>query len=149
MPAMLRNPWFELRAIWPPLLLAALALFLSAMAASLGGQPLLLAPGLAAAAILLLDARARLIEHRGLRRLVREAGGLKAGALDRFRALRRTWCTRTAALSAASAEGFAREAQRQVRAWGYRAWHVFPDRAFSRRSPFLRMSFWKSIVGGR
>ncbi|MGX7875104.1 hypothetical protein ACVDG5_022395 [Mesorhizobium sp. ORM6] len=35
------------------------------------------------------------------------------------------------------------------KALGYRWWHVIPDGAFGIHSPFLKMSFWASVVGWR
>lgn len=30
---------------------------------------------------------------------------------------------------------------------GYRWYHIFPDHAFTKDSPFLKISFWKSLFG--
>ncbi len=53
------------------------------------------------------------------------------------------------ALAAAQAEGLGREARNLVAKWGYKPWHVFPDKAFTRHSPFLKPRFWRSVLGLR
>ncbi|WP_300542344.1 hypothetical protein [Maricaulis sp.] len=134
-----------LRATWPPLLLAGGCL------AVLAVSPPVWIAALACAGLALLtcDALARHRQYRDLRLVVRAAQGLSGGALIEFRRARTSWCTRRAALAAAGAEGFGRDARRLVEKWGYRPWHVFPDRAFTRHSPFLRRGFWRSVVGLR
>ncbi|WP_323761342.1 hypothetical protein [Maricaulis sp.] len=136
--------WF-VRATWPPLLLAVGCLALSRVY-----EPIWWAGLCVAATILLcLDSAARHREFRRLRHSVRKARGLSGEALARFRAARTTWCSRRAAIAAAHAEGFEDDARALVSGWGYKPWHVFPDRAFSFNSPFLRASFWQSVLGWR
>jgi hypothetical protein len=139
-----RQIW-SLRATWPPLLLA--------IAAALVG---LIVPiwwlsilSVIAVVILLFDCVARDRQFRELRLSLRRAGGLTGQALARFRKARNAWCSRRAALAAAAAEGVGREARNLVDDWGYKPWHVFPDGAFTARSPFLRRDFWASVLGLR
>jgi hypothetical protein len=140
-----RSGLWSLLAIWPPLFLALLCL-----AILLVSPPLWL--GLAALGgfgILVLDAAARLRQYKDLRLVMRAARGLSGRALVEFRRARTSWCTRSAALAAAQAEGLGREARRLIAKWGYKPWHVFPDRAFTRHSPFLKPAFWRSVLGLR
>ena len=37
---------------------------------------------------------------------------------------------------------------RQYADMGYRWYHFFPDRTFTRESPFFKLKFWRSLVGG-
>ncbi|WP_291844202.1 hypothetical protein [Maricaulis sp.] len=139
-----RHLWF-LRATWPPLLLAVGCLSLSSLNAHLWWGLLCLA----GAGLLCFDSLARHREFRVLRHSVRIAEGLTGEALARFRAARTTWCSRRAAIAAAHAEGFGADARALVEGWGYKPWHVFPDRAFTRSSPFFKPAFWLSVLGVR
>jgi len=134
---------WSLRATWPPLLLAGLCVLLALVT----GHPVVF--GLAGLGMLVLffDSAARLRDFERVRVLIRRSGGLTGAALRNFRKARVSWCTRRSAIAAAYAEGLGEEARRLVRHWGYRPWHVFPDGAFTRNSPFLRVAFWKSVLG--
>lgn len=134
---------WSFRATWPPLLLAGLAILTSLILSNAWIH------AMAAAGVLVLffDSAARLRQFERVRHLIRRTGGLEGRALREFREARSSWCSRRAAMAAAAAEGFAVEARELVAKWGYRPWHIFPDRAFSRRSPFLRLAFWKSVLG--
>jgi len=138
-----KNQFWFFRATWPPLLLAVCCMALVRLHAPLwwGGLCVI------GAVLLCLDSLARHREFRALRHSVRLARGLSGEALARFRAARSTWCSRRAAIAAAQAEGFGADARSLVSGWGYKPWHVFPDRAFSLRSPFFRSSFWLSVLG--
>jgi hypothetical protein len=142
--ALLDRLWF-LRATWPPLCLAVVCLTLSRLQMPVWWGVLCVIGAL----LLCTDSLARHREFRALRHSVRLARGLSGEALARFRAARTTWCSRRAAIAAAYAEGFGTDARALVDDWGYKPWHVFPDRAFSLRSPFLRLSFWQSVLGIR
>ncbi|WP_203294429.1 hypothetical protein [Maricaulis parjimensis] len=140
-----QSSFWSLRAIWPPLFLALACLAVLALS-----PPLWLGIGaLAGFSILMLDAVARLRQYRDLRRVLRAARGLTGRGLVEFRRARTSWCTRSAALAAAQAEGWGREARALVAKWGYKPWHVFPDKAFTRHSPFLKNAFWRSVLGLR
>jgi hypothetical protein len=130
--------------VWPPLLLAAGCLVLALGAFS----PLWLdVLALLGCVVLCLDTAARYRQYRMLRTALRRANGVSGRAKVLFRRARTTWCTRRAALAAAHAEGYGREARALVGRWGYRPWHVFPDGTFTRQSPFLKPAFWLSVVG--
>jgi len=141
----LRDATWFLRATWPPLLLAAECIVISRFHDAWWWWFVCLL----GAVLLCFDSLARHREFLSLRHSVRLARGLSGEALARFRAARSTWCSRRAAIAAAHAEGFGADARALVNDWGYKPWHVFPDRAFSLRSPFLRSSFWLSVLGVR
>lgn len=138
-----RQRQWSFRAVWPPVFLAASALALAFV------SPWLWLSVLAGTGVvvLLFDIRARHKQYADLRRALRRAGGLTGEAMARFRKARTAWCSRRAAIAAAHAEGFGRESRAAIQHWGYRPWHVFPDRAFSLQTPFLRVSFWRSVLG--
>jgi hypothetical protein len=133
----------SLPAVWPPMLLAGSAALIGWF------SPWLWLSFLAVVGVLvmLLDTLARHRQYAHMRLALRQAGGLTGHALARFRKARTAWCTRRAVMAAACIEGFERESRQLVRDWGYRPWHVFPDGAFSQRSPFIRLGFWKSVLG--
>lgn len=137
------HPFWSLRATWPPVLLFVLAVLVAFSVP----VPWLSGLVLVGACVLIFDSLARHRQFAALRLVVRRAGGLSGEALAQFRQARRSWCSRTAAMAAADAEGHGRQARHLVREWGYRPWHVFPDGAFRRRSTFLRLDFWKSVLG--
>ena len=64
--------------------------------------------------VLVLDTAARYRQYRVLRMALRQANGVTGQARRLFRRARSTWCTRRAALAAAHAEGFGREARALV-----------------------------------
>ena len=138
-----RSGLFSLSATWPPLILALGCVLILALS-----PPLWLAIGAAGGLLVLcLDALARHRQYRDLRRVFRAARGLTGQGLVEFRRARSSWCTRRAALAAAHAEGLGRDARDLIARWGYKPWHIFPDHAFTRRSPFLKWRFWRSVLG--
>jgi len=145
LPNPFRRVLWYLRSTWPPLVLALVCLLASLLHTSLWWG---VACGVGAL-LLIADSLARHREFRALRHSVRAACGLTGEALARFRAARSTWCSRRAAIAAAQAEGFGLDARALVVGWGYKPWHVFPDRAFTINSPFLRLAFWQSVLGLR
>jgi hypothetical protein len=137
------RPLLSLSAIWPPLLLAVLAGVIGLFSPFIG----LKIAAVIGVFLLITDTIARHRQFEELRLALRRTGGLTGHALARFRKARTAWCSRRAALAATVAEGFGRESRELVHSWGYRPWHIFPDGAFSTRSPFLRLEFWKSVLG--
>ena len=132
-------------AVWPPLSLLTLSL----TAANLAFMPLLLR--LAAAAgvcILVFDISARLRDFRRVARNLSYDPELLPRHIPRYK---RSWCQRTvlhwAAFAALGREG-RRYVQMQYGRMGYRWFHFFPDKTFTRESPFLKPSFWRSLIGG-
>jgi len=138
------QPIRRLAPVWPPLLLALASLALALWFPAPVWFDLLALGGFA---VLSLDVAARYRQYRALRAALRHAGGVSGRARMLFRRARSTWCTRRAALAAAQAEGFGCEARALVAQWGYRPWHIFPDGSFSRRSPFLKIAFWRAVIG--
>ncbi|MEC9250886.1 MAG: hypothetical protein VX501_09560 [Pseudomonadota bacterium] len=134
---------WSVRATWPPLLLLAGSL-LVALASPVGWLSVLAGIGVV---VLALDSFARLREFVRLREVFQSIGAIEGRALAEFRRSRTSWCSRRAAIAAAYAAGLGCQARHMVHGWGYRPWHIFPDRAFSLRSPFLRVNFWKSVLG--
>ncbi|WP_300529259.1 hypothetical protein [Maricaulis sp.] len=142
---LVRYQSWSFRATWPPLLLCLAAI---ALAVGLGPIfPPAYAIGAVGAGLLVFDAAARLRQAEAIRDLIQRHNGLTGPALSQFRQARASWCSRRAALAAAHSAGCGGEARALVLKWGYKPWHVFPDGAFSRRSPFLQTSFWRSVMG--
>lgn len=130
--------------VWPPLMLGLVCLSaIVFLRAPLWFDVL----AMSSFAILCCDVAARYRQYRSLRVALRQARGMRGRAKTLFRRARSTWCTRRAALAAAQAEGFGSEARALIAQWGYRPWHVFPDGSFSRHSPFLKLAFWRAVVG--
>ena len=134
---------WSLRATWPPLLLLGSALIVALASPYLW----LSVMAVIGVFVLSLDSAARLREFVRLRAVFQRVGAIEGRALAEFRRSRTSWCSRRAAIAAAYAAGLGDQARQQIRAWGYRPWHIFPDRAFSAQSPFLRVNFWKSVLG--
>ncbi|MBO6846610.1 MAG: hypothetical protein JJ884_03735 [Maricaulis sp.] len=134
---------WSLRATWPPLVLLFGAL-LVALVSPFAWLSVLAGLGVL---VLALDSFARLREFVRLRGVFQRIGAIEGRALAEFRRSRTSWCSRRAAIAAAYAAGLGLQARQMVRGWGYRPWHILPDRAFSLRSPFLRVNFWKSVLG--
>lgn len=135
----------SLFAVWPPV-----ALHVSALA--LAGIPALPWPVRAAAifgaAILILDVAARLRDFRKVARDLKRDPELLSPHVARYK---RSWCQRTvihwAAFAALGTAG-SKLVRQQFETMGYRWFHIFPDRTFTRESPFLRINFWRSLIGG-
>ncbi|MBO6719666.1 MAG: hypothetical protein JJ913_17045 [Rhizobiaceae bacterium] len=134
----------SLLAIWPPLALFAT----SVTVASLPAPMFLRAAAVAGVVILIFDITAR---TRDFRRVVGRLA-LDPSLLDRhILRYKPSWCQRTVLYWAAD-EALGRESRlhvgRQFRNMGYRWFHFFPDRTFTRDCPFLKPKFWRSLVGG-
>lgn len=131
-------------AIWPPLAL----LMTSLTVASLPVPLVLRAAAVAGVLILMFDITARM---RDFRRVVARLA-LDPSTLNRHVIrYKPSWCQRTVLYWAAE-EAIGREGRAQV-GWqffqmGYRWYHIFPDRTFTRESPFLKAKFWRSLIGG-
>lgn len=141
----MQGAFAPLFAIWPPsaLLLSALTV------ANITVLPLVLRlAALAGVCILIFDISARLRDFRRVATNLAYDPSLLPRHVARYK---RSWCQRTvlhwAAFAALGREGrrFVRE---QYGNMGYRWFHFFPDKTFTRESPFLKPSFWRSLVGG-
>jgi len=134
---------WSFRATWPPIALAGIASIIG-MVSPYTWLSVLSFIGVM---LLLMDTLARQKQFIELRMALRRSGGLSGHALARFRKARSAWCSRRAAMAASSAEGFGLESRSLIREWGYKPWHILPDGAFTARSPFIRLGFWKSVLG--
>ncbi|MBO6725115.1 MAG: hypothetical protein JJ911_05570 [Rhizobiaceae bacterium] len=134
----------SLLAIWPPMALFAT----SVTVASLPFPLALRAAAIAGIIILIFDISARMRDYRRVvGRLVLDPSAL-ARHIVRYKP---SWCQRTVLVWAAN-EALGAEARadvgRQYADMGYRWYHFFPDRTFTRESPFFKVKFWRSLVGG-
>lgn len=104
--------------------------------------------GVAGACILIFDISARLKDYRRVATNLSYDPELLPRHISRYK---RSWCQRTvlhwAAFAALGHEG-KRYVQGQFDSLGYRWFHFFPDKTFTRESPFLKLKFWRSLVGG-
>lgn len=131
-------------AIWPPMALIVTALSVASMPVPL----VLRAAAVAGVLILLFDISARMRDFRRVvARLVLDPSLLNRHIV-RYKP---SWCQRTVLYWAAE-EALGREGRayvaRQFQLMGYRWYHFFPDRTFTRESPFLKAKFWRSLIGG-
>ncbi len=98
--------------------------------------------------ISVVDITARIKDSRKVMDTLAAAPTLLPRHISRYK---RSWCQRTV-LEWSAYGALGAEARRYVAAqyssMGYRFFHIFPDRAFSRDSPFLKVSFYRSLVGG-
>ncbi|WP_127524236.1 hypothetical protein [Mesorhizobium sp. Z1-4] len=134
----------SLLAIWPPMALFATSLTVASLPVPL----VLRAAAVAGILILIFDITAR---TRDYRRVVARLA-FDPSALDRHIVrYKPSWCQRTVLYWAAN-EALGGEARakvgRQYADMGYRWYHFFPDRTFTRESPFFKVKFWRSLVGG-
>jgi hypothetical protein len=132
-------------AVWPPIVLNLSALAVAGL--QVLPWPLRIAAMLGAC-ILVFDIAARLRDFRRVSVNLRRDPSLLAQHVGRYK---RSWCQRTVlhwAAFAALGEAGRDFVRRQFGAMGYRWFHVFPDKTFSRECPFLRVSFWRSTIGG-
>ncbi len=132
-------------AVWPPLALLSSSLAVSSI--PFFPLPLRLA-GVAGVCILVFDIKARLSDFRRVAGVLRYDAALLPRHIARYK---RSWCQRTvlhwAAFSALGQSGRA-YVRSQYGRMGYRWFHFFPDKTFTRESPFLKPSFWRSLIGG-
>lgn len=134
----------SLLAIWPPMALIATSLTVASLPVPLA----LRAAAVAGLLILTFDITARMRDYR---RVV-DRLALDPSLLDRHLVrYKPSWCQRTVLYWAAEA-ALGRESRayvgRQFAQMGYRWYHIFPDRTFTRESPFLKPKFWRSLIGG-
>jgi hypothetical protein len=132
-------------AVWPPLAL----LTTSSVVASIALTPLpLRLAAIAGVCILLFDISARLKDFRRVAGVLRYDASLLPRHIIRYR---RSWCQRTVmhwAAFAALGQTGRTYVRKQYGRMGYRWFHIFPDKTFTRESPFLKPSFWRSLIGG-
>lgn len=147
----MRTLFNSLSAIWPPLVMGAGLVVLSAATAF----PLPVDLALCAGAIFFAaDAGARLSEYHYAVAWFRQRPVSTTDAIvNDFRALLRfhqkSWCRRTALTKACAhtVGGDTNLVACYYRALGYRWFHLTPDGTFSRNSPMLRLGFWRDTLG--
>lgn len=101
-----------------------------------------------AAFVGILDARGRWLEYQSVLKFLSAIDGVYVCAWKReLRRHRYSWCQRRAACCAFDDRGIGSWAREHLHSIGYRWWHVLPDGTFTRRSPYLRRSFWASLLG--
>jgi hypothetical protein len=134
----------SLLAIWPPMALFATSLTVAALPVPL----FLRAAAIGGVIILMLDITARLRDFRQVVGRLALDPALLNRHIVRYKP---SWCQRTVLYWAAD-EALGRESRayvgRQFAEMGYRWYHFFPDRTFTRESPFLKLKFWRNLVGG-
>lgn len=134
----------HLSAVWPPLILSVSAGVAAWVIPGNWGVPL----AAAFCAVMALDAAARLKEYRSAVAAFSDLRHFDDGFHVLLHKHKRSWCQREM-LKAAAATVFndgRRTVSQAYRFLGYRWFHVFPDRTFSRHSPFLKWSFWKELL---
>lgn len=145
-----------LDAIWPPLLLMALAATIGLVSAWFDIKSLVVL-AIAGIAILVGDCFGRSKDYLNAKRRFVEARD-RTESLEVVRRFRRAWCARVACNAAWKRthnierhehelpENFVEDAYFDI---GYRWWHIFPDGTFTRHSPFLKVAFWIHLFTGK
>ncbi len=143
-------------AIWPPLLLMALAASIGLISAWFDIKSLVIL-AIIGIAILIGDCFGRSKDYLNAKRRFIEARD-HAENLEVVRRFRRAWCARVACNAAWKTtrksdrheqqfpENFVEKAYFSI---GYRWWHIFPDGTFTRHSPFLKVAFWVHLFTGK
>jgi hypothetical protein len=141
----LRRVTGSILAVWPPIALLCMNLAITTLPVFWVPVRILAAIGLI---ISIVDITARIKDSRKVMETLSAAPSLLPRHISRYK---RSWCQRT--VLEWSAYGALGEEARayvsgQYASMGYRFYHIFPDRAFTRDSPFLKISFYRSLVGG-
>ena len=139
-------------AIWPPVVLLAMAAAIGLVAAYFGIISLTIL-AVIGVAILVGDCFGRSKDYLNARRRFVEARDLYEN-FEVIRRFRRAWCARVACNAAwrreylvlAMPENYVSEAYFKM---GYRQWHIFPDGTFTKNSPFLKLAFWVHLFTGK
>ncbi len=142
-------------AIWPPLLLLAMAASIGMVTAYYGVLSLTILVVIGCA-ILIGDCFGRSKDYLNARRRFVEAAN-NYETYEVIRRFRRAWCARVACSAAWKREflrhDMAEAAETYVRdnyyRMGYRWWHIFPDGTFTKNSPFIKLAFWVHLFTGK
>lgn len=143
-------------AIWPPLVLMALAAIVGLIGAWLGIKTLVIL-AVVGIAILIGDCFGRSKDYLSAHRRFIEARD-ENESLEVVRRFRRAWCARVACNAAwkrtltEMPHEFAIEqdfVEVHYFRLGYRWYHVFPDGTFTKNSPFLKIAFWVHLFTGK
>ncbi|MEZ5872540.1 MAG: hypothetical protein R3D32_12000 [Nitratireductor sp.] len=132
-------------ALWPPLSLMLADILVMLPLAIFGFWPLVFALFLGLV-ILVFDIRGRRADFRNAHRHL----ALGRDPARVAKSYQFSWCGRVACTSAAWEAGD--EKGRLVSGYyaanGYRWFHIFPDKTFSRECPFLTLRFWEITLRG-
>lgn len=133
-----------LSAIWPPIALLLADLLVMPVLALWSWW--LVLPFAAGAIILCFDIAGRRADFRlAARHLAAGRRPVRVAKNYQF-----SWCGRVACAAAATAvsPAIGKTVADHYSANGYRWYHIFPDGAFTRNSPFLSLRFWQITLGG-
>lgn len=141
-----------LDAIWPPLVLIAIAAVIGLVSAAFGIKSLAIL-AVAGIAILTGDCFGRSKDYLNARRRFVEARDHDE-RIEVIRRFRRAWCARVACSAAWKREYAGLElpenfVDQAYFAMDYRWWHFFPDGTFTKNSPFLKIAFWIHLFTGK
>lgn len=132
-------------AVWPPIVLLCMNLTITML--PIFWVPVRIMAGIGLI-ISIVDITARIKDSRKVMETLSSAPSLLPRHISRYK---RSWCQRTVlewSAYGALGETARRYVAGQYASMGYRFFHIFPDRAFTKDSPFLKMSFYRSLVGG-
>ncbi len=132
-------------AVWPPIVLLCMNLTITLLPVFWTPVRILAGIGLL---ISIVDITARIKDSRRVMVTLAAAPGLLPRHISRYK---RSWCQRTVlewSAYGALGENARKYVAGQYASMGYRFFHIFPDRAFTRDSPFLKLNFYRSLVGG-
>lgn len=118
-------------AIWLPTTFSTMCIVLAILF-----SPLFLIPALFGIA----DARSRYMDFKYLSQYKHAHPAIVSKTIQRFK---HSACQRYAAIAAIGPL-----AMSQFRRHGYRWWHLLPDGTFSRKSPYLKLSFYRQLFTG-
>jgi hypothetical protein len=141
-----------LDAIWPPLVLLALAALIGLFSASFGIMSLTVL-AVVGIGILIGDCFGRSKDYLNARRRFIEARD-EFESIEVVRRFRRAWCARVACNAAWKREYLELEmpqnyVSESYARMGYQWWHIFPDGTFTKNSPFLKIAFWVHLFTGK
>ncbi|MBL8578575.1 MAG: hypothetical protein JNK47_15230 [Mesorhizobium sp.] len=139
----------SIAAVWPPLVLALLSTSVASIVPAPGSFV-----AVAATMFFSFDAGARLLEYQRARDLLNKTKHHNTDLATAFHRLatyhKASYCRRTA-LTWAAIDALGQNGRHIISiyyaALGYKWYHFTPDHTFTRRSPFLKLSFWKDSLG--
>ena len=153
-PALPNRPMYlaPIDAIWPPLVLLAIAASIGMVAASYGILSLTVLAVLGCA-ILIGDSFGRSKDYLNARRRFIAATNEEEDH-DIVRRFRKAWCARVACNAAWKREHLDKNmpsnyVSQSYKSMGYRWWHYFPDSTFTKNSPFIKPAFWVHLFTGK
>lgn len=93
-------------------------------------------------ALMFFDTRTRWTDYNRLKKIIDRYGP----DVIYLRVRRSSWCQRTSTIAAFEVNGHGEEAIQYYRDRGYRFWHIFPDRTFTRNCPLIDIHFWGAMI---